>query len=166
MLDQLIGYLKSQKIVLATAESCTGGEVMAALANHGDCGECLFLGYVAYNEVAKQKELGVKKATIDEFTLTSEEVAREMVNGVFQHQEINAGIATTGVTGTKSMDGVPPGTVCFAWGFKSKNNITVFSETKLFKGASARLPRKAARYALSRLQKYHMEFLKLEPGCK
>jgi nicotinamide-nucleotide amidase len=160
-LVQLIEYLNSNKLVLATAESCTGGEIMANLAKQGNCGACLFIGYVVYNELAKQKELGVKKSTIAKHSLTSEEVAREMVIGVFQHQEINVAIATTGITGDESMDGIPPGTICFAWGFKSKSEVTVFSETKIFKDSPKRLPRKAAQYALSKVEKYHHDFLDL-----
>jgi len=157
---QLIEYLNTQKLVLATAESCTGGEIMATLAKQGDCGECLFIGYIAYHQTAKQKELGVKESTIAQYSLTSEEVAREMVNGVFQHKEINVGIATTGITGKESMDGILPGTVCFASSFKSKHTITIFSETKLLTGSPATLPRKAAYYALSKMQTYHQQFLK------
>ena len=94
----LVNYLNEKKLVLAAAESCTAGKIMATLAQYGDCGECLFVGYVVYNEVAKKKLLGVKDSTIAEYTLTSEKVAQEMVQGVFQHEEINTAIATTGIT--------------------------------------------------------------------
>ena len=155
---QLIEYLNTHELVLATAESCTAGEIMATLARQGDCGECLFIGYVAYHKAAKQKELGVKESTIADYSLTSEEVAREMVIGVFQHKEINVGIATTGITGKESMDGIPAGTVCFAWSFKSKDIVKTFSETKLFSGSPKALPRKAAYYALGKLKTYHQQF--------
>ena len=45
---RLVEYLKNNKLVLATAESCTAGEIMATLSKQGDCGDCLFIGYVVY----------------------------------------------------------------------------------------------------------------------
>lgn len=152
----LINYLKKHHLILATAESCTAGEIMATLANQGDCGDCLFMGYVVYSSTAKKKELGVKQSTIDKYTLTSEEVAQEMVKGIFQHEEINVALATTGITGDKSMDGIPPGTICMAWGFKNaKGEITIYSETKLFTGTSKKICKQAVNYILSKLELYH-----------
>lgn len=157
---ELVEYLNTNKLVLATAESCTAGEIMTLLSKQGGCGDCLFIGYVAYHHQAKTKELGVKEATIKKYSLTSEEVAKEMVKGVFQHKEINTAIATTGVIGPETMDGIPPGTVCFAWAFKHHNKIHIFSETKLFNDAATKIPKKAAEYALSKIQTYHQLMLK------
>lgn len=152
-------YLKQENLVLATAESCTAGEVIATLAREGQCGDCLFIGYIVYNEEAKIKQLGVNKKTIKQHSLTSEEVAKEMAYGAFQHDEINLTIATTGIMGSDSMDGVPPGTVCFAWGFKNSHHTKVYSETKIFKGSTAKRVLKASNYVLLQIVKYHQHFL-------
>ncbi|MBA2650970.1 MAG: nicotinamide-nucleotide amidohydrolase family protein [Tatlockia sp.] len=160
-LHSLVDYLKENNLVLATAESCTGGEIMATLSKQGECGECLFIGYVTYHHQAKTKELGVKESTISKYSLTSEEVAIEMVKGVFKHKNVNLGIATTGIIGPESMDDIPPGTICFAWAFKLNNKIHVVSETKHFVNESPKdLPKKASLYALSKLKKYHEQMLK------
>ncbi|RUR07128.1 CinA family protein [Legionella sp. km772] len=156
----LINYLTQEKLVLATAESCTAGEIIATLAKEGNCGDCLYIGYLVYQEQAKIKQLGVNKKTINQFTLTSEEVAREMAYGAFQHEEINLTIATTGIVGQEEMDNIPPGTVCFAWGFKHQQKITIYSETMHFDGSPAKRTLKASHYALLQIMKYHQLFLK------
>jgi len=126
-LCRLIEYLNQEQLVLATAESCTAGEVIATLAKEGNCGACVFIGYTVYHEEAKIKQLGVSKQTIEQYSLTSEEVAKEMAYGAFAHEEINITIATTGIMGQECMDGIPPGTVCFAWGFKNPQQIKLYS---------------------------------------
>lgn len=153
--DNIISYIKEHNLVLATAESCTAGKIMSTLADHGDCGDCLFIGYVVYNSNAKKKQLGVKEDTINQYTLTSEEVAKEMASGAFQFDEINVAIATTGITGDKSMDGISPGTVCIAWAFKDSNGITIFSETQLYHGSPEEISQQTVNYALEQLKKYH-----------
>ncbi|MDP3268268.1 MAG: nicotinamide-nucleotide amidohydrolase family protein [Legionella sp.] len=155
MLKELIQYLNDNKLVLSTAESCTAGDIMASLSKEGNCGECLFIGYVVYHTKAKEKELGVNPLTIKKYGLTSEEVAREMIIGTFQHAETNTAIATTGIIGEEAMDGIPPGTVCFAWGFRLEKDLYVFSETKKFQGDTKDMSKKAVLYALSRLKEYH-----------
>lgn len=163
-IKKLIHYFKAHKLMLATAESCTAGEIMSTLANHGNCGDCLFMGYVVYSRAAKKKYLGVKEATIQNYTLTSEEVAKEMVLGVFQLEEVNVAIATTGITGDESMDGIPPGTICFAWGFKENNCLYLYSETHLFTGNTKERCQKAVAYALTQLKNYHQKVQK-EINC-
>ena len=155
--SNLIDYLKENKLVLATAESCTAGEIMSTLAKQGNCGNCLFIGYAVYSPIAKIKELDVKQSTIDKFTLTSEAIAREMVQGVFKHDEINIAIATTGIIGKEPIDGISPGTICFAWGFKKNKDIILFSATKKFQGSSDEIVRQATQYSLNSLKKYHSQ---------
>ncbi|MFJ1270177.1 CinA family protein [Legionella lytica] len=156
-INDLINYIKNHELTLATAESCTAGEIISTLANHGNCGDCIYMGYLVYSSEAKQKHLGVKEETIKKYTLTSEEVAKEMARGVFQNEEVNLAIATTGITGDESMDGIKPGTVCFSWGFKILNHLTLFSETQLFEGTSSERCKKAVFYALSRVKSYHQQ---------
>lgn len=158
-MDALIKYIKTNHLVIGTAESCTAGKIMSTIANHGNCGDCLCIGYVVYSRNAKKKQLGVKDSTIEAFTLTSEEVAREMAQGVFQIEEINITIATTGIIGDKSMDDIPPGTVCTAWGFKKGKHIEFFSDTKLLKGSREEMCLKAVHHALAQVPVHHQNFL-------
>jgi nicotinamide-nucleotide amidase len=152
---KIFSYLKDHELILTTAESCTAGRIIHILAKFAGSGECLDAGYVVYSVEAKKRLLGVKQLTIDKFTLTSEDVAREMVQGALKDSRANVVVATTGVAGPEPMDDIPPGTVCFGWGFKTNHDLAVYSETKHFKGGRSQVLRLAAQYALRRIPYYH-----------
>ncbi len=96
--------------------------------------------------------LGVRKETIDRFNLTSEEVAREMVQGALQLSEANVAVANTGVAGPGTGDGgIPVGTVCFAWAFRLEEKLELCSETRRFDGDRNTVRQAAAEYAITRI---------------
>ncbi|HVT62841.1 MAG TPA: CinA family protein, partial [Legionellaceae bacterium] len=84
---------------------------------------------------------------------------KEMAQGVFQIDDINVAIATTGITGDKSMDGIPPGTICTAWGFKHGKHFKLFSDTQLYKGNTKEMCQQAVYHALTQLTLHHQNFL-------
>jgi len=92
--DPLVAYLTSQRLVVATAESCTAGTIVATLSDIEGCGEFLECGFVTSRE-SKHQLLDVKSSTIDIYTLTSEEVAREMAQGALRNSRANVAIATS-----------------------------------------------------------------------
>ncbi|KTD17679.1 CinA family protein [Legionella jordanis] len=155
MSNQLLNYLKDNNLVLTTAESCTAGQIIHLLAQCEGSGQCLDAGYVVYSENAKKRLLGVRQETIEQYTLTSEEIAREMVMGALKDSLANVVVSTTGIAGSEPMDGIPPGTICFGWGFKLKNEVAIYSETKRFQGARADILSEAAKYALAQIPHYH-----------
>lgn len=156
----IFNYLKKHELVLTTAESCTAGRIIHLLAKLAGSGECLDAGFVVYSETAKIRLLDVKQATINTYTLTSEEVAREMVAGAAKGSPANVIVSTTGIAGSKPMDGIPPGTICFAWGFKIKKQTLLFSETKHFTGTRTHILTEAAKYALQNIPHLHQSILK------
>jgi len=132
-----IRFLKSRKLVMATAESCTAGLIASILAEVEGSGACLDVGIVVYSPSGKAGFLGVEPATIRRFGLTSEEVAREMSEGMLAHEACCADItvANTGIAGPPPPDtNVPAGTQCFAWSYKVNGAPITFSETKLSYG--------------------------------
>ena len=124
--------LKKRGLVLATAESCTGGwaaQAMTAIAGSSDWFE---RGFVTYSNDAKQEMLGVTPATLQSRGAVSEETAREMALGALQRSKADVALAVTGVAGpTGGSDAKPVGTVCFAWATK---NGEVRAETRRFAG--------------------------------
>ncbi|MCW8418513.1 nicotinamide-nucleotide amidohydrolase family protein [Fluoribacter dumoffii] len=153
-LRELVSFLKSHKLKLSTAESCTSGYIIHLLSKVPKSGEVLDTGFVVYSEEAKLKVLGVKKKTIKNFNLTSEEVAREMVQGALRYTQANIAVASTGIAGSKPMDGIPPGTICFAWLIKHNSKNILVSETVLFKGSKSQKQKLAAAYALKQIPFY------------
>lgn len=155
VVESVINYLKVNKLKLATAESCTAGQIVALLGENEGCGECLEAGYVVYSTEAKKSILGVTQEAIDRFTLTSEEIARQMVEGALRQSKATIGIATTGITGDKPMDGIKPGTVCLAFATLKNNKILLESETIHLKGDREKVQRDAAYYALKNMVKFY-----------
>lgn len=151
LMESLISYLQDNKLKLAVAESCTAGQIAALLGEHEGCGDCLEVGYVVYSATAKKALLGVTQEVIDKFTLTSEAVAKQMVVGAIKRSKASIGIATTGLIGDKPMDGIEPGTVCFAWAAVYNKKIQTKTETVHFDGPRKKLQILAACYALKEL---------------
>lgn len=87
---------------IAVAESLTGGMICSRLVNVSGSSAVLYEGFVTYDSASKVRRLHVKLATIEEAGVVSEEVAREMAQGLLQNNEIDLAIATTGCAGPSS----------------------------------------------------------------
>lgn len=160
-----VEYLKKASLLLATAESCTAGRMVALLAEVPGSGSFIECGYVVYSPSAKQRLLGVNPETIDRFNLTSVEVASEMAIGALKDSPANAAIATTGLCGGEDVDGIPAGTVCFAWAFLTEAEIVVFTLQHRFFGDRVSMQQAAAVHALTLLPDFHQRLLDGErPG--
>ncbi len=160
-------YMSDNRLILVTAESCTAGLIASTLSEASNAGSLLDCAFVTYSVKAKQKELGVRPETIERFNLTSEEVAAEMAIGALARRPASIAIANTGVVDQIDST-IKPGTQCFAWAFRNmqdKNEIALFTETRLFSGSSRKIRRQSAMYALSRIpfygQRRHDHYAKL-----
>jgi nicotinamide-nucleotide amidase len=154
---QVVAFLGSRGKKLATAESCTAGEIASLLASVPGSGNCLDVGFIAYSPTGKAGFLGVRQETMDEHGLTSEAVAREMAEGALRQEGCCADMAVsnTGVADRASGNGPAPGTQCFAWSFRSGDGeLASFSETRRFTGGRNEVRHAAAIYALSRIEHY------------
>ena len=96
----------------ATAESCTGGGIGAAITAVPGASRVYVGGVVSYTNEMKIKVLGVKPETIDTHTVYSEEVAKEIAEGVRAITGSDLGVSITGLAGPDG-DGIHDvGTVC------------------------------------------------------
>lgn len=155
-LETIVNYLKEHEISLATAESCTAGLIVSELARVPGSGSCIDCGLAVYSPESKNRYLKVSFDTIDEYGLTSEEVALEMVKGAINRNDADAAISNTGVAGPgDAEDGTPEGRVCFGWAIRVDNQVVTFTETQDFDGDRNRVRESAAYYALERLMHYH-----------
>jgi len=152
-------YLREHELRLTTAESCTAGQIVTLLAEVPGCGSLIESGYVVYSPEAKQRLLGVSPRTIEMFNLTSREVAEEMVLGALHDANANAAVATTGILGPDDMDGIPAGTVCFAWAFDVNGQRALFSRQERFFGSRGQVQLWAAEHALLQLRHFHQRAL-------
>jgi len=112
--EALLELCKSKRLTLATAESCTGGLVAAALSEIPGSSMVLDRGFVTYSNEAKQQMLGVTLATIDTYGAVSSECAEEMAKGALAHAPVDLAISITGIAGpTGAVRGKPIGLVYF-----------------------------------------------------
>jgi nicotinamide-nucleotide amidase len=99
---------------IATAESCTGGMVAAALTDIAGSSEVVDCGFVTYSNAAKMRMLGVRAATLQAHGAVSEPVALEMAEGALAASGAGLAVAITGIAGPGGSATKPEGRVCFA----------------------------------------------------
>lgn len=112
--ERTLDALRAKGLTVATAESCTGGMVSAALTDIAGSSDVFRCGFVTYSNQAKQAMLGVGADTLSSFGAVSEEVAAEMATGALAHSDADIAIATTGIAGPGGSEHKPEGRVCFA----------------------------------------------------
>ena len=98
---------------LATAESCTGGMISAALTAVAGSSDVFDRGFVTYSNAAKQDMLGVRPETLAAHGAVSEPVAREMAEGALAHSLAHLAVSVTGIAGPGGSEFKPEGRVCF-----------------------------------------------------
>jgi nicotinamide-nucleotide amidase len=104
-----------RKLTIATAESCTGGLVVAALTEIPGSSDVIDRGFVTYSNEAKRMMLGVKPTTIATFGAVSKETATAMAIGALEKASVDLAVAITGIAGPGgATPGKPVGLVHFA----------------------------------------------------
>jgi nicotinamide-nucleotide amidase len=111
--------LSAQRLMLATAESCTAGGIGFAVTQVSGSSGWYDRGFITYSNEAKQQVLGVAPVYLRDFGAVSEPVARAMALGAITHSNAQIAVAVTGIAGPGggTLD-KPVGTVCFAWAIK------------------------------------------------
>ena len=124
MLKKLTKLLIEQKLVISTAESCTGGLVSSMLTDVSGSSAFVKMNFVTYSNEAKQEILGVKAETLENFGAVSEECAREMAEGLMQKTGCDIALCTTGIAGpTGGTEEKPVGLCYIACRFKGQTIV-------------------------------------------
>ncbi|HEY1073005.1 CinA family protein [Brevundimonas sp.] len=97
--DAVIRAAIKAGVMVATAESCTGGLVSGALTAVAGSSAVLDRGFVTYSNEAKAELLGVSEGLLMQFGAVSEPVARAMALGAVDHSRASASVSITGVAG-------------------------------------------------------------------
>lgn len=109
----LLEVARKRGLMVATAESCTGGGIGAAITEVAGSSEIFDRGFITYTNAAKTQMLGVQPVTLDTFGAVSEEVAAEMAKGALAASEAQIAVSVTGIAGPGGSDHKPEGRVCF-----------------------------------------------------
>jgi nicotinamide-nucleotide amidase len=137
--------LREMRLMLTTAESCTGGMVAAAITDISGSSGWFERGFVTYSNQAKTEMIGVPAELIDKYGAVSEPVARAMAEGALRNSRAQVSLAITGVAGPGGgTETKPVGIVSFAW----SNRLHTSVETLVFKGDREQIRTQAATHAL------------------
>ena len=122
----LLETCKSARLMIATAESCTGGLVAALLTEIPGSSAVVERGFVTYSNEAKNEALGVPMALIAAHGAVSREVAIAMAEGALAHSRADVAVAITGVAGPGGgSEEKPVGLVQFACARRGANTVQV-----------------------------------------
>ena len=142
---------------VATAESCTGGMLAAALTYRAGSSAYFEGAMVAYQERRKEAWLDVRAETLARYTAVSEKTAQEMLMGILASAAADVGLATTGYAGPGGGTATEPcGTVYIACGNKTDYKV----HRCVFSGTRAEVRASAVRFALKELATWLQTHLK------
>ena len=118
-------FMISNNKTVFIAESCTGGNISKCLTRLPGSSKYFLGAVIAYSNYVKTKILGVKEERLNNFGAVSEEIAVDMVDGIFSIVDVNFAIAITGIAGPSgAVPGKPVGTVWFCVGYKGFDYYT------------------------------------------
>jgi nicotinamide-nucleotide amidase len=95
----LLSGLEARGLTLATAESCTGGLIAAALTAIAGSSAVVMAGFVTYSNAAKMRMVGVREATLAAHGAVSAQVAGEMAEGALREAGVDIALSCTGIAG-------------------------------------------------------------------
>ncbi|MDY3331231.1 MAG: CinA family protein [Pelistega sp.] len=163
LLAQHVGQqLLDKKVMLSTAESCTGGLVASTVIEIAGSSQWFERGFVTYTNQAKMDELGVAETTLMSYGAVSEETAREMACGVLAQinrtpsyvgKQAHWAVSTTGVAGpTGGTAAKPVGMVCFGIACLKEGAIQwCHTYTMHFKGDRTAIRQQAVAFILNQV---------------
>ncbi|MCK5831684.1 MAG: CinA family protein [Methylococcales bacterium] len=145
--NQLGKILKEKRLMITTAESCTGGGIAQAITEISGSSAWFDRGFVTYSNQAKVQMLQVKQKSLDDCGAVSEKVAIEMVEGAMCNSNVDMAVSVTGIAGPEGgSDQKPVGSVYVAWKVKGK---PVNCNRHVFSGNREQIRQQTVHYALT-----------------
>ena len=154
VLDQaalVLAGLRARGWMLATAESCTGGLVAAALTHVPGSSDVMDRGFVTYSNEAKTEMLGVPAALIAAQGAVSEAVAIAMAEGAVARSRAAIAVSVTGVAGPGGGSADKP--VGLVWFGMARQGNSALAEKQIFSGDRAAIRAQAVAFAFSIVQR-------------
>jgi nicotinamide-nucleotide amidase len=146
---RLVALCREKAITVATAESCTGGLIAAAITAIPGSSAVLDRGFVTYSNNAKTEMLGIHAHLIDEAGAVSHDVAGAMAAGAKARAQVDLAISVTGIAGPDG--GSPEKPVGTVWFGLAKLNGDISTHHKLFSGNRDEIRAASVTFALTLL---------------
>ena len=148
--ERLVSLLTARQMTCATAESCTGGGIGAAITSISGASAVYKGGIISYANEAKGNLLGVKSETLAQHGAVSPETAAQMAQGARQRLKVDLAVSVTGVAGPTG--GTPEKPVGLVW-FGIASARGTFTEKHIFAGDRAAIRAATAEQAMELLIK-------------
>ena len=100
--EKVVKVLNEKGLVLATAESCTGGLIAKRITDVSGSSAVFNCGIVSYSNEIKEKVLGVSHKTLETYGAVSEQTVREMVKGALKISGADIAVSVSGIAGPNS----------------------------------------------------------------
>ena len=110
---QVLDAARARGVMIATAESCTGGLIAGTLTEVPGSSDAFDRGFVTYSNAAKVQMLGIRPETLEAHGAVSEEIAAEMAQGALRQSGAGITVSVTGIAGPGGSEHKPEGRVCF-----------------------------------------------------
>jgi len=110
---EVLDLARRRGVLIATAESCTGGLIAGRLTDVPGSSDAVDRGFVTYSNAAKIEMLGIRPETLEAHGAVSEEIAAEMAQGALARSQAGVAVAVTGIAGPGGSEHKPEGRVCF-----------------------------------------------------
>ena len=145
---KIIDKLINKNISISVAESCTGGLIANTITKHNGVSKIFSYGIVCYSNEAKSKYLSVSKTNLSKFGAVSEEVAEDMINGLYENEKTQICISTTGIAGPNGGTKLKPVGLVYI-GIKINKNNYIFK--KIYKGERLDIQRKTRDFIFRKI---------------
>lgn len=99
MEELLVKILMEKDMTISTAESCTGGLIAASIINVAGASAVYNEGYITYSNAAKEKQLGVKRETLEKYGAVSSQTVEEMAEGCARSSGADVALVSSGIAG-------------------------------------------------------------------
>lgn len=147
----LVDFLEENNLVMATAESCTGGLIAARIVDAPGASKVFYEGVVTYSNGSKEDRLNVSYETLEKYGAVSEQTAKEMAYGLLS-ENVDIAVSTTGIAGPGGgTEEKPVGLVYIGIAFQAREPIAIKC---FYEGNRNDIRRSATHEALYRTYAY------------
>jgi nicotinamide-nucleotide amidase len=148
--EALLAACRAKGIMLATAESCTGGLIAAALTAIAGSSDVVDRGFITYSNEAKNEAIGVPMALIETHGAVSRQVAAAMAVGALARSQAAITVAVTGVAGPGG--GTPEKPVGLVWFGLARTGSSAITDSRIFPGDRTAIRAATVRHALKMIR--------------